>query len=222
MALAQQPHFAFMKWKASNYLNNHLFHINYTPVISQLGECLFLWSIVPHILFVLSFCSFSPFAGGSCRWGGRFASIHNSFGETAQHVSNLLNMLWAMLQLRIILCELGPGTQQHSQADLKVLLHSNKHTLIHIFFFPKCKESHLYCKCICTFFTVMQSVQSHPYYVWGALSGEQGGHRLCRMGYGKCAAPHWGPSINAHSAKRNLRHWITKCSCISQEARIER
>lgn len=137
MALAQQPHFTFMKWKASNYLNNHLFHINYTPVISQPGERLFLRSSVPHILCPLFLFFFSSFAGGSCRWEGRFASFHNSFGKTAQCVSYLLNMLWAMLLLRIILGELGPGTQQHSQADFKVLLCSNKHTLIHIFFFQK-------------------------------------------------------------------------------------
>lgn len=87
----------------------------------------------------------------------------------------------------LVLCCVNLGQQPSSTARhiFKVLLHSNKQTLIHIFFFfQKRKEPHLYCKHVCTFFTLMQSVQSYPYYVRGTLSQEQGGQRLSRIGYG--------------------------------------
>lgn len=85
-----------------------------------------------------------------------------------------------------VLCCANLGQQPGSTARriFKVLLHSNKQTLIHTFFSQKSQESHLYGKHVCTFITVMQSAQSYPYSVWGTLSREQGGQRLSRIGYG--------------------------------------
>lgn len=185
MAPAQQPHFIFMKQKASNYLNNHLFHINYTPIISQLREYLFLRYIMPHILFVLSLCTF--FSSLWVLFVGVAVDLHLSIISLVK----LFNMpsicstcckQWCCL----VLCCVNLGQQPSSTARhiFKGLLQSNKQTLIHIFFFQKCKEPHLYCKRVCTFFTIMQSVQSYPYYVCGTPSPEQGEQRLSRIGYG--------------------------------------
>lgn len=58
MAVVQLSHFIFMKYKASNYLNNHLFHINYPPKISQLEKGLLLQYIMPPLFVLLVVNSF--------------------------------------------------------------------------------------------------------------------------------------------------------------------
>ena len=159
--------------------------INYTPIISQLGKCLFLRYIMAHILFVLSLHTL-------------FSSLWAWFvgGAVGLHLSMILSVklfnLSSICSTRYkqcccsALCRVNLSQQASSTARhiSEVLLHSNKQTLIHIFFSKKCKEPHLYCKRVCTFFTIMQSVQSSPYYMCGTLSQEQGGQRLARIGYG--------------------------------------